>query len=199
MLCSCSKSKDENKPDESGATVIINNIAYPTVAIGTQTWTTVNYRGDGGITYNNVSTVDAKQGKLYTWAEAKAILVPSGWRLPTLVDYKALAASQGGTTSTVSNEYLDAVNLRKLLSKNWTAVGGTNTSGFNALPVGVYYFGVFREQGNGTSFWTATEVNTQSARAIHILDHQDPSITFAMSSDSENKLERFSIRFVKDN
>lgn len=202
MLSSCSKSNNGSEPEPEkpiGTTVTIGNIAYPTISIGSQTWTTVNYRGDGGTAYNNASTVDAKQGKLYTWAEATAISVPNGWRLPTLVDYKALAASQGGTTSTISNELLNATNTKKLLSKDWTTMGGTNTSGFNALPVGVYYGNRFREQGTGTSFWTSLQTNTQTATAIHVIDHQDPSVTFATSSDSENKTEKFSIRFVKDN
>ena len=201
MLSSCSKSgSNDPEPEKpTGTTVTINNVAYPTISIGSQSWTTVNYRGDGGTAYNNASTVDVKQGKLYTWTEAIAIAVPNGWRLPTLVDYKALAASQGGTTSTISNELLNATNTKKLLSKDWTAMGGTNTSGFNALPVGVYYGTRFREQGTGTSLWTSLQVNTQSATAIHIIDHQDPSVTFATSSDSENKTEKFSIRFVKDN
>ena len=131
-LFSCSKSST-SKP-QTANTVTINGTAYNTVTIGTQTWTTVNYNGDGGVNYNNSSTNVAANGKLYTLTEAKAITLPTGWALPTQDDYTTLLA----TSSAFG-----------LMSKSsWTTGGGTDVSGFNALPVGYYHHNAF--DGTGT-------------------------------------------------
>ncbi|HEY8929091.1 MAG TPA: FISUMP domain-containing protein [Mucilaginibacter sp.] len=89
---SCSKKSDTRPNDNS---VTINGTNYSVVAIGGQTWTSVNYNGEGGINYNNGSINNAADGKLYTIAEAQAIKLPKGWRLPTRDDFNKLLVSIG--------------------------------------------------------------------------------------------------------
>src|SRR5688500_1131369 len=90
---SCSKNNDPT-PEESN-TVEIAGTTYQTVKIGTQTWTTVNYNGTGGVNYNDGAN-DPTYGKLYSFQEVKAISgLPSGWRVPTEDDVKKLLSVVG--------------------------------------------------------------------------------------------------------
>src|SRR4051794_40984560 len=84
-LISCNKD-DDVKPVPVVDKVTIGGDQYTTVAISSQTWTTANYKGAGGLPYDNVGS-KPHYGKFYTYEEAKAIIVPLGWRLPTLADY----------------------------------------------------------------------------------------------------------------
>jgi len=214
-LFSCSKSGGGNEPEPekpTGPTVTINNVAYPTVSIGTQTWTSVNYRGTGGINYNNTSTVDEKQGKLYTLAEAKAILVPEGWRLPTLGDYQQLCTYLGGKSNNVGNivdladMLLSDGNSKKLISKEWTAAGGTNDSGFNAYPSGTIEQNAFYGMGTTTVFWTSSLNSGTYPYTITVTRRENDNYNgqtfnyFGTTYAYSTKLDRScSIRFVKNN
>jgi uncharacterized protein (TIGR02145 family) len=214
FLFSCSKSDNgtTTEPDKTtGTTVAINNVDYPTVKIGTQTWTSVNYRGAGGINYNNTATIDEKQGKLYTLAEAKAILVPEGWRLPTLGDYQQLCTYLGGKSNNVGNivDLADMIlsdgNSKKLVSKEWTAAGGTNESGFNAYPSGTIEQNAFSGKGTSTTFWTSSLSGTYPY-TITVARRENDNYNgqtfnyFGTTYSYITKLDRScSIRFVKNN
>jgi uncharacterized protein (TIGR02145 family) len=143
----CSKKSSDPKPQS----ISISGNPYSTVTIGSLTWTSVNYNGPGGTNYNDTTKNNPTFGKLYTMKEAKAIKLPSGWRLPTYADYLnlvvALGATQTGPLKQDMNAYeIPANTISLLLSKTgWTYADGTNSSGFNAMPAGAYsnvYFGM---------------------------------------------------------
>ncbi len=83
-------------------------------------------------------------GCLYTWADAMKVC-PSGWRLPTEAELRDL-----------ENLGTDA-----LRATTWS--GGSNTSGFSALPAGNYYSGSYLYFGSDAFFWSSTEYNSSYA------------------------------------
>jgi uncharacterized protein (TIGR02145 family) len=134
---SCSK---KNDPGLNSNYITISGTNYSIVVIGSQTWTSVNYNGDGGVNYNNGAN-DPVNGKLYTIAEAQAVKLPNGWHLPTPADFNTLLVSIGAVYKyQINGNYYVSGDLSvKLMSKTgWTGTEGTNQSGFNAQPVGMY-------------------------------------------------------------
>jgi len=121
-----------------------------TVKIGNQTWTAENINNEGGgKCYDNDPSNCAKYGRLYTWAEA-LVACPSGWHLPSDVEWTALEDAVGGSKTAD----------RKLKSRTgWNNNGnGTDDFGFSALPGGTGNSGgSFNYAGNGGYWWSATE------------------------------------------
>jgi uncharacterized protein (TIGR02145 family) len=183
-LFSCSKSS--NTKPQSTNTVTINGTAYNTVTIGTQTWTTVNYNGAGGVNYNNSTTNNPTYGKLYTLAEAEAITVPTGWSLPTQNDYTTLLASSS--------------TLGLMAKTSWTTSEGTNASSFNALAVGYYNQSSFYGAGTDAVFLTSSILTAYPGIPASFDIYQDGSTTSAiLTDDVVSVTDRASIRFVKNN
>jgi uncharacterized protein (TIGR02145 family) len=132
---------------------------YAIVKIGTQTWATVNYNGTGGTNYDDASN-NPTYGKLYTLSEAKAVSLPTGWRLPTKADAETLLLFLGATKDNDGYVEGEATVSSKLKSKSdWTLTQGTNTSGFNAYPAGQSNDGTtYDSKGTLATFWTSTGV-----------------------------------------
>lgn len=184
-LASCSKKSNTPKP-QANNTVTINGTAYTTVKIGSQTWTAVNYNGAGGLNYNNSDTNIPANGKLYTLAEAKAIAIPDGWRLPTQDDYTTLLASSS------------AFGL--MAKTSWTIGGGTNSSSFNALAVGYNHHDAFDGAGTDAVFITTSELADYPGIPASFNIYQDGSTTTAILTDIVvGVTDRASIRFIKSN
>jgi uncharacterized protein (TIGR02145 family) len=202
-LFSCSKSSN-TKPQTSN-TVSINGTTYNTVTIGTQTWTTVNYNGTGGVNYNNGTTNNPTYGKLYTLAEAEAITVPTGWRLPTETDVATLLTYLGATGNI--NTGIDGestVSIKFKSKSDWTFTQGNNSSGFNAYPAGELNNGSFEFINGAAVFWTSTADTYSDQYILNIGNLQDgPNVDDYASLDfvSTNSVSTFgaSIRFVKNN
>lgn len=219
-IASCSKSK--NEPEQAKNEVSINGTVYPTTVIGNQTWTTVNYNGNGGVNYNDGAN-DPTFGKLYSFQEVKTITnLPTGWRIPTEADVKTLMATVG-TKLDGTDVYTDATATQKLMSKTgWsnTALTGNNSTGLNLVPTGYLFVSNatmknYSEKGVMASFWTSTTM--QSGTYFYPLMFE----VSTNSTDSNDKpaglrgtiynttasgdgttvfpAEKRSIRFVKDN
>ncbi|HEY4198653.1 MAG TPA: FISUMP domain-containing protein [Mucilaginibacter sp.] len=194
-LASCSKKSD---PGPNSNYVTINGTNYSIVVIGGQTWTSVNYNGDGGVNYNNGAN-DPLNGKLYTIAEARAVKLPNGWRLPTPADFNKLLVAIGAIyqNQLTGNYYISGDLTLKLMSKTgWTGTEGTNQSGFNARPVGIY-FGNPDVPFSPSGLFTDFVVDAPSTNGF---------ISFKVSaSDAELEYDiydataRQPVRFVKDN
>jgi len=136
---------------------------YKTVVIGHQRWVAenLNYQTTESWCYENSSANCVKYGRMYTWAAAKTVC-PSGWRLPTLADWEALAEAVGGTkyTGDIPSWY-DAGNYLKSQT-GWNSYSGivnSDTYGFSALPGGYSYSDSRFNDDAGYSgyWWTATE------------------------------------------
>ena len=119
-------------------------------------------------------------------------MLPTGWRLPTVEDYLALARQQGVEVTNYRATGQEAT--RKLVSTtHWRTVAGTNESGFNAHPAG-YVFGNNQPlDGDIAEFWTA------EGKTLSIQDNatgKTHNLSFYTNSDSPEY--RFNLRFVRD-
>lgn len=189
-LAGCKKDKDKDP-----TSVKIGDKDYGIVAIGNQYWTTENYSSTGGV-HSNPDVPVAGYGKLYTLAEAKAISLPSGWRLPTKEDFKKLAESQGAQFDGNYSASFDAI--KKLMSQSgWEEGSGNNASGFNAFPAGYMWEDMPENQGFHAPFWTSSVSNDEP----YIFEiYQDGPTSLEVLYWSEGTLEnrRYAVRFVKD-
>lgn len=181
---------NDNSPASPEDVVTIGDNLYKTVKIGTLTWTTSNYAGSGGITYDE-SNSKPEYGKYYSMAELKDIELPEGWRIPTDADYIALAEFNG---ITIPSPISQGDAIKSLTSTtHWNHVQGMNTSGFNAYPGG-YIFGTSDPIGGDIAeFWT-NEGHTLSIQEAGA-NLSSLRITFYDSSTSPDY--RFNVRFVK--
>ncbi len=223
IVASCSKTKE--KPEESKNEIIINGTVYPTTVIGNQTWTTVNYNGNGGVNYNDGAN-DPTVGKLYSFPELKALInLPTGWRVPTEVDVKALMSTVG-TKLDGDDSYTDAIASQKLMSKiGWSnaLLTGNNSTGLNLVPTGDCFVSSvtiknYSDKGVKASFWTSTTIKytpieTNSYPLLFEVstdsydNHDEPaglrgaiySTTASNDGITTFPAEKRSIRFVKDN
>ena len=196
------------KGDSSPVVVVL-----PGVTIGSQVWTINNldvkiYRNGDAIPqvttpatwaalttgawcwYNNDSATNAaKYGKLYNWYAVNDArgLAPSGYHIPTDVEWTKLTDYLGGLT---------VAGGKIRTTSGWTApnTGATNSSGFTGLPGG------FRDSGgnfglNGglTAWWSSTEASTINAW------YRDVGYTnIIVGRASDIKISGFSVRCVRD-
>ncbi|MFB9844214.1 FISUMP domain-containing protein [Mucilaginibacter ginsenosidivorans] len=199
-LTACSKKSGDVPPKNS---VNINGTQYPTVTIGSQTWTTVNYNGPGGINYDNEAN-NPVYGKLYTFAEAQAIQLPAGWRLPTKDDFNKLIGVLGSPAipSEITSLVDENVTKSLLSTSTWTYKSGTNSSGFNLVSAGFYsnFYGKTVNKGDRTAFYTQTLFNVGGNIPYVVSVYEYPNeVDMAFDTSTFGKDDRLSIRLVKDN
>lgn len=206
-ITSCKK----NSTDGEEKPLVQTVIKLPdSIVIGTQKWTTVNYNGEGGLNYNSSTTNDPIVGKFYTLQEAKAFLLPKGWRVPTIQDYTKLCEFAGSKFKD-KDGYPDndsPTTARLMSTTGWKADGhiGKNSIGFNAVPTGYYNDGAFI--GNASSSQPITIFLTTST-AIDLSGGKMVFGIYKLQNDGYNKgvfsiatditKVRYSLRFVKDN
>jgi uncharacterized protein (TIGR02145 family) len=141
--------------------VTYDGFTYSTVSIGSQCWFKENLRNDN---YNDGTAIPgsmvnatwstttsgaqaildadsvanfATYGRLYNWYAVNnaAGLCPTGWHVPTDAEWDSLTTFLGGVSG--------AGNAMKSTTGWHSGDGGTNTSGFSALPGG------YRDAGTG--------------------------------------------------
>ncbi|MGX5687783.1 FISUMP domain-containing protein [Arcticibacter tournemirensis] len=185
---SCRKNKKETP--EQTSSVAITGQDYQTIAIGDQIWTVTNYAGAGGIFYDDAKT-KPEYGKYYTFEEAKAIVLPEGWRIPSREDFIKLAESQGVVFN--GFEALNPEPLKKLVSKSrWKNISGTNESGFNAYPAGYSLNNSAPQDGDICEFWTT------DGTTVSIQEGANSTHRFTFYNDSANPVYKFNLRFVRN-
>jgi len=186
-VASCAKNSDTVHVTGS---VSINGTSYPTVIIGTQTWTSVNYTGPGGRSYAG--------SQLYGFTEAASVSLPGGWRLPNQGDYNNLLRAAHGTTNVDgfvfnSNGTVDPYAL--MSASDWS---GTDELGFDADPDG---YGAtpgltFAGSGINATIWCST---TESGEPLVLTIEAGPGIATSVSLTRWSTNYFASVRFVKDN
>ena len=118
----------------------------------TVTWMAqnLNYKVEGSYPYGDNENNRKEFGLLYTWESAKKAC-PSGWHLPTDIEWTMLVNQFGGTEK--AGEALKSI-------KSWNEDGnGTNSSGFDALAAGFRRpepDGSYMAQGIIGGFWTSS-------------------------------------------
>jgi len=192
MQIGCSK-----KADNSTISLTISGTSFKTVKIGSQTWTSENYNGSGGVSYNNDPSNDAMYGKLYTYDEAAAIKLPSGWRLPTRSDFETLLVTAGAKSNNGYYTVSDTSALKLMSKTTWIYTNGSNTTGFNAVASGMWSTN-FRNLGNLTNLLSSSIFPDAEHISLEILQTQYLTL-IDLNSVIPAASDRGSIRFVKDN
>ena len=189
-------------------TITYSGKNYNTVQIGTQCWLQENLdvgtmiQGGANPSANDIiekycfenSTANCTTyGGLYQWKEAMLYgttekaqgICPTGWHIPTRVEFETLKAK-------VTNDG----NALKAVGQGTENGAGTNTSGFAALLAGQRHYtsGNFDYFGSNTYFWSSTEKDSWNAYGM---DLRTSDGNVGMGSGS--KLYGFSIRCLKDN
>ena len=163
MLAACGDDDSDfiSRPDEKELTEGMltdsrDGQSYRTVKIGNQVWMAenLNYETANSYCYKDSVSNCTKYGRLYTWAAAKTAC-PSGWHLPTEVEFKELVATVGGSST--------AGKMLKSTS-GWDDDEGESGNGtdaylFTALPAGEWSDngGIYRDEGLYAFFWGSTD------------------------------------------
>jgi len=201
---------------------------YQTVQIGDQVWMAENLRetqyrnGDAipnvtdnstwaGLStgarcaYNNSETTANTYGYLYNWyaVDDSRNLAPSGWRVPTDGDWKALEMHLGMSQSEADNDRYRGTNEGSKLAGNaslWASGDLKNNaafgeSGFTALPGGYrsIFSGSFHNLGYIAYFWSATEYDTSLAWSRLLYYSRSDVRRFDIY-----KRNGFSVRLIRD-
>jgi len=162
-------SSSSASPPVSYGTLPYQGQNYKTVQIGTQTWMAenLNYDASGSKCYDNDPSNCATYGRLYNWETANAVC-PSGWHLPTNVDWTTLTDYVGGASTAGSK--LKAVS-------GWNSNGnGSDAHGFSALPGGIgNSSGSFDYVGYYGYWWSSTE-NSATSAYIRYMDGNNDNV-----------------------
>lgn len=201
-----------SKKETSDPLTDIDGNIYQTVKIGSQVWMEENLKttklndgtpiplikdnnewnqlsGSGYCWYNNdESSFKNVYGALYNgYTAATGKVCPDGWHVPSVDEWETLAdfgedLKAGGALKEAGTDHWLAPNK-----------GGTNSSGFTALPAGLRYFeGTFASAGTFTGFWSAGESDNEIYYAG--LYHSSADVVI----DHRNKKHGFSIRCLKN-
>jgi len=177
-----------------------DGIVYKTVTIGKQTWMAenLNFETEGGKCYNNNAANCKKYGRLYDWETAMKAC-PSGWHLPSNVEWDILYRSVDGTSgeespykSETAGKYLKAKSGWNDFEEN--SGNGTDDYGFTALPGGLGSSnGSFSSIGNYGNWWSSSYYDANRAYN-HFKSYKHDNAGW----ESETKSKLFSVRCVRD-
>ena len=188
----------------------IDGNTYNTVLIGTQNWMAENlkvtkYKNGNVITYvsndsnwngltsgahgyyNNSSSNLNTYGILYNWHAVNDSrgICPEGWHVPSRAEFDTLSTYLGGDS-------VAGAKLKETGTALWSAAGGTNESGFTALPGGSRLFssGAYQYLGNRSYFWSSESSGTN----MRLLDATNNTFSYATFVQTMG----FSIRCLED-
>ena len=190
----------------------IDGNTYRTVTIGTQTWMaenlkTTKYNDNTSIPVvsdnsdwirlsspaycwysNDSSTYGSVYGALYNWYAATGNICPSGWHVPTDLQWSLLSTYLGG-------EIVAGNKLKEEGTSHWKILnsGATNESGFTALPGGGRVDGDFLFIGSSGAWWSATEYDALNAWCRELDDNIGELLTGYLK-----KGNGFSVRCIKN-
>ena len=184
---------------------------YRTVTIGDQTWMAenLNYKTEnstcGGRSGENEGDC-TKYGRLYTWTVAVGKsedecgydktcglsgkvrgVCPEGWHLPDTTEWNKLFTAVGGDST--AGKKLKSQSGWSWNDDNGTSGNGTDAYGFSAFPAGSN----FDSEGDGASFWSATERNSYVAYGMGLFYETEYAYLVYCDKDIV-----FSVRCLKD-
>jgi uncharacterized protein (TIGR02145 family) len=112
----------------------------------------LNYKVQGSYAYGDRDSNRKELGLLYDWEAAKKAC-PNGWHLSTDSEWSTLVNQFGGTDK--AGKALKSV-------EGWSEEGnGTNSSGFNAVPAGVYRNNRYEWVDLFGFWWTSTPTGAE--------------------------------------
>jgi uncharacterized protein (TIGR02145 family) len=135
-----------------------------------------------------------KYGNLYNWYAATDVrgIVPSGWHIPTKVEWETLVTTLGGST-------VAGGSMKEIGTVYWTTpnTGASNSSGFNGRGAGMRYgtespgaVGLLQEYG---LHWSSTERNSTNGYGAAIWTYTGDFL-FTNSNSADSKQCGYSIR-----
>jgi uncharacterized protein (TIGR02145 family) len=136
----------------------------------------------------------ATYGRLYNWYAVNDSrgLCPAGWHVPSDAEWKELEMALGMTQAQANEEGFRGDDIgAQLKMPSW---GGTNSSGFSALPGGARSSGNGYFDGQGDyGFWWSSSPNGTYAWSRYL-----NSGSSSVSRDYANSRLGFSVRCVRD-
>jgi uncharacterized protein (TIGR02145 family) len=179
---------------------------YDTVTIGKQIWLKQNLKvthynnGDLIPLYTASTTVGARAyynndsatfaptyGAYYNYYAVvdSRNLCPSGWYVPAFSEWQTIISYLGGVNA--------GDRMKETGTAHWQApTTATNSSGFTALPGGVYN-DYSRRPGLIAVFWSSTQYTTESASALRLWGGNSSELTREYLS----RKQEFSVRCLK--
>ncbi len=212
ISCSSGDSKDDDgggscpNPSVSGNSMSCGGQSYRTVNINGQVWMAENLNYDPGTgnsaCYDNDPANCVTYGRLYYWETAKGVC-PSGWHLPSNVDWDKLFRYVDGTSDTSSPYNSPTAGRYLKATSGWDSCGPSgsgnsylceDTYGFSALP-GSYgrSDGSFHPFGEG-NWWSATEYNSYKVYYRTMLHYSERIFLYY----SDKNYLSLSVRCLKD-
>jgi uncharacterized protein (TIGR02145 family) len=203
----------------TGIITDVEDNAYYTITIGTQTWMAENLRTTkysdqtpiplvadvpewaslstpGYCWYrNDEAAFKTAFGALYNWYALDAAtngnknVCPAGWHVPSDEEWNTLITFLGG-------DRVAGAKMKETGTANWQSpnAGATNESGFTALPGGGrYYEGTFSSIDSTGGWWSSTELLPATARGRYL--YYNYSLIYRGSG---SKRDGFSVRCLKD-
>jgi uncharacterized protein (TIGR02145 family) len=166
------------------------------------TWFNTTSGGYG--VYGNLTSNNAKYGKLYNWytiSDTRGVC-PAGWHVPnddewtTFINYLDAAAVGGNNPNNSAGGKMKATGTFQENTGLWNTpnTSASNLSGFSGLPGGNRDFGGGYYNVNVFGYWWASsEFNFTNAWGRYLANDD-----FAVSRDAFDKRSGFSIRCLKD-
>lgn len=172
--------------------------SYATKLIGDKTWMAENlrYESRGSWCYDNLQANCAVFGRLYDWEGAMSAC-PSGWHLASDDDWGDLELFLGMTMEeAIKHDWRGTDEGYKMKSVGgWFDNGnGSNSSGINAMPGGMYQLGSFMNIETNAYFWTSKEPVYPNYAFSRMLRHSESRV----NRDTDEKGNGYSVRCVKD-
>jgi len=179
---------------------------YNTILIGSQCWFKENLnvglminvsqnQSNNGVKekycYNNIASNCNIYGGMYQWGEALQYsyiqggqgLCPSGWHIPSKVEWNSLMNFLGGSS-------IAGGKMKEIGTAHWASpnTGATNSSRFTALPGGFFTTAIapsFAGIQVSTIYWSSTNDGTTSWN-------------YGLSNTSEGLYENYNTIFIND-
>jgi uncharacterized protein (TIGR02145 family) len=217
FMAGCEKNFPITYPDYTGGRGIFYDIEgnkYKTIGIGSQIWMAENLRSTrlndnteikylkdsvdwtsgsepGYCWYDNDTLLKIPYGGLYNWhAVNTEKLCPTGWHIPSELEWRALIGWLGGER--VAEGQLKVIGHSYWKYPNPNA---TNSACFNAIPGGGVFYGQFLDFGKWCHWWSGTQRNEKSATRIS-LSYRSSFVTIGGSGEMNPGL---SVRCIKNN